>query len=62
MNIRADLFYPDMPYNTNCKIELPLVEGSYTAVLIGGGQPISDPITFSVAGENREFVPVWQQR
>jgi len=62
LNIRADLYYPSMPVNANCKIELPLAEGGYTAVLIEGGNPISDPIAFTVAGENREFVPVWQQR
>jgi hypothetical protein len=50
-------------YNDGCKVELqPAVEGVYTAVLIEGGQPISDPATFTVSGDLREFVVRWDPR
>jgi hypothetical protein len=46
-------------YNRNCKVEKPAVEGNYTAVLIEGGQPISDVATFTVSGDLREFHLRW---
>jgi len=50
-------------YNDGCKVEIqPSVEGTYTAVLIEGGQPISDPASLTVAGDLREFVVRWEPR
>jgi hypothetical protein len=50
-------------YNDGCKVEIqPSVEGAYTAVLIEGGQPVSDPATFTVAGDLREFIVRWEPR
>jgi Bacterial SH3 domain len=50
-------------YNDGCKVEIrPSVEGAYTAVLIEGGQPVSDPATLTVAGDLREFVVRWEPR
>jgi Bacterial SH3 domain len=50
-------------YNDGCKVEInPSVEGVYTAVLIEGGQPVSDPASFTVAGDFREFVVRWDPR
>jgi len=50
-------------YNEGCKIEIrPPVEGAYTAVLIEGGQPISDVANFTVSGDNKEFMVRWVPR
>jgi hypothetical protein len=50
-------------YNDGCKVEIrPSVEGVYTAVLIEGGQPVSDPANFTVAGDLREFIVRWEPR
>jgi biotin carboxyl carrier protein len=50
-------------YNENCKVEIrPPVDGTYTAVLIENGQPISEPINFTVSGAAREWVVRWQPR
>jgi uncharacterized protein YraI len=49
-------------YNSGCKLELPLAEGAYTAVLVQGGQVVSDGQAFNVAGNTREFIAVFQQR
>jgi hypothetical protein len=51
-------------YNENCKVELrPFVAGSYTAFLVdGGGKQISDPITFTAGGDQREFILIWAPR
>jgi hypothetical protein len=50
-------------YNDGCKVEIPnAVDGVYTAVLIEGGQPVSDPATFTVSGDLREFVVRWDPR
>jgi hypothetical protein len=47
-------------YNDGCKIEFNTVaEGVYQAVLIEGGQPISDVATFTVSGDTREFMVRW---
>jgi hypothetical protein len=47
-------------YNDGCKVEIrPPVEGVYTAVLIEGGQPISDVATFTVSGDTKEFMLRW---
>jgi hypothetical protein len=47
-------------YNRGCKVELkPAVAGDYTAVLIEGGQPISDVARFTVSGDLREFHIRW---
>jgi hypothetical protein len=31
----------------------------YTAVLVAGGQPISDVATFTVSGDTKEFMIRW---
>jgi hypothetical protein len=50
-------------YNENCKVEIrPPVDGTYTAVLIENGQPISDPANFTVSGAAREWIVKWQPR
>jgi len=50
-------------YNENCKVQIqPPVEGQYTAVLIQGGQPISDVATFTVSGDTKEFMIRWVPR
>jgi uncharacterized protein YraI len=50
-------------YSDGCKVEIqPSVEGTYTAVLIEGGQPVSDQATFTVSGDLREFVVRWEPR
>jgi uncharacterized protein YraI len=47
-------------YNRNCKLEIrPAVEGEYTAVLIEGGQPISDVAKFTASGDIRIFHLRW---
>jgi len=47
-------------YNDGCKYEInPSVEGEYTAVLIEGGQPISDVAKFRVSGDTKEFQLRW---
>ena len=47
-------------YNDGCKYEInPAVEGVYTAVLIEGGQPISDVATFTASGDTKEFMLRW---
>jgi len=47
-------------YNSDCKVEInPAVAGEYTAVLIEGGQPISDVAKFTVSGDLREFNLRW---
>jgi uncharacterized protein YgiM (DUF1202 family) len=56
--------YPmEFMYNDGCKVDsLPVVEGDYTAYLVENGQVVSEPVNFTVQGNNREFVVVWQQR
>jgi uncharacterized protein YraI len=50
-------------YNDGCKVELkPVVEGAYTAVLIEGGQPVSDVASFNVTPDNHEIVVIWRPR
>jgi len=50
-------------YNENCKIELrPVIAGNYTAVLVEGGTPVSEPLTFTVSGDTREYILVWKPR
>ena len=49
-------------YNQNCKVELPLAAGTYSAYLIAGGDQISDPIDLSVEGETRIFILTWVQK
>ena len=50
-------------YNENCKVEIrPAADGVYTAVLIEGGQPVSDVATFTVSGATREFQLRWVRR
>jgi uncharacterized protein YraI len=50
-------------YNDGCKVEFsPVVEGEYTAVLVEGGQPVSDVASFTVTGDNHEFVVIWRPR
>jgi len=51
-------------YNESCKVEIsPFVAGTYTAVLIdGGGNQISDPITFTPGGDVREWLLIWKPR
>ena len=49
-------------YNDGCKIEIPFVEGTYTGYIVEGGQPVSDPITFTASGTDREFVLTWHPR
>jgi len=47
-------------YNDGCKVEIrPPDEGVYTAVLVAGGQPISDVATFTVSGDTKEFMIRW---
>jgi uncharacterized protein YraI len=47
-------------YNEGCKVEIrPPEEGVYTAVLIEGGQPISDVATLTVSGDTKEFMIRW---
>jgi hypothetical protein len=47
-------------YNDGCKVEInPAVEGQYQAVLIEGGQPISDVATLNASGDTREFMVRW---
>jgi uncharacterized protein YraI len=52
----------EFAYSDGCKAEMPFVEGSYTAVLIEGGNPVSDPINFTVAGTTRTFLVRWRER
>jgi uncharacterized protein YgiM (DUF1202 family) len=49
-------------YNENCKVELQLEAGGYTAYLIEGGQQVSEPINFDVSGDIREFVLAWKPK
>jgi len=51
-------------YSDNCKVELrPFVPGTYTGVLVdGGGNQISEPISFTPSGDTREFVLIWKPR
>jgi uncharacterized protein YraI len=45
-------WYLNYPYNDGCKVEIrPAANGNYTAVLIEGGNPVSDPINFTVTGQ-----------
>jgi len=50
-------------YNEGCKIELrPPVAGTYTAYLVEGGVPVSDPLDFTISGDTREFILLWKPR
>ena len=49
-------------YNENCKVELPLAAGTYSAYIVQNGQQASDPISFEVRGDIREFVLKWVLR
>ena len=50
-------------YNVGCKMELPAINGNYTAVLVEGGQVVSDSINFAVSGEsNRITFVAWKQK
>jgi hypothetical protein len=51
-------------YQNNCKVELrPFVAGTYTAILVdGGGNQVSEPISFTPSGITREFNLVWNPR
>jgi len=43
--------YLHMPYNDGCKVEMrPASNGTYTAMLVENGQPISDVFTLNVTG------------
>ena len=43
-------------------IELPLAEGTYEIFIASGGTPASEPISFTVAGQNREFIFAWKEK
>jgi hypothetical protein len=51
-------------YQDNCKVELrPFVAGTYTGILVdGGGNQVSEPISFTPSGNTREFVLIWKPR
>jgi uncharacterized protein YraI len=57
-------YYLTSGYNAGCKVEVsPAVNGNYTAVLVEGGQVVSDPINFTVTGpDNRIQFVAWKQR
>lgn len=57
-------WFLQFPVNDNCKVEItPAINGTYTAVLIEGGQPISDPYTFTVTGiQNRTAIIGWKEK
>jgi hypothetical protein len=46
----------------NVKIEIPFVEGSYEAYIVSGDKPTSEPVQFTVTGEDRVFVLAWQEK
>jgi len=58
--------YPglDGEFIYNAKLEIrPVVEGQYTAQLLGpGNQPAGPDQTFTVSGTTREFLITWRQR
>jgi hypothetical protein len=51
-----------LPISAECKIEFPYAPGDYSAVLVEGGQPVSEPFNFTATNEVREFVVEWQVR
>ena len=57
-------WYLQFPVSRDCKVELgPAVDGAYTAVLVENGQPISDPVTFTVSGNNNRTVIIgWAEK
>ncbi len=47
------------PYNDGCKVEIrPAINGTYSAVLVENGQPISDVFNFTVSGEGSRVAVV----
>ena len=46
----------------NAKIELPLAEGAYEAIIVSGDRQVSEPIAFTVAGDIREFIVTLKQK
>ena len=60
---RADPGLPsEFVYNQNCKVELPLSAGTYSAFLVEGGSQASDKIDFTVEGDTRIFILEWIQK
>lgn len=57
-------WFLQFPVNDNCKVEItPAINGTYTAVLVEGGQPISDPYSFTVTGiRNRTAIIGWKEK
>lgn len=57
-------WFLQFPVNDNCKVEItPALDGTYTAVLIEGGQPVSDPYSFTVTGtRNRTAIIGWKEK
>jgi hypothetical protein len=57
-------YYLDSGYNAGCKVEIrPPADGNYTAVLVEGGQVVSDPINFTVTGPaTRINFVAWKQK
>ena len=56
-------WYLQFPISDGCKVELPASNGTFTAVLIDGGQPVSDPFTFTVNGSaNRTAIIGWSEK
>jgi hypothetical protein len=50
-------------YSPECKLEVPAQDGEYTAYLVEGGQPVSEPFTFTVSGRNSRLAIVeWREK